>query len=100
MTQTGRFGWRGAHHVRSSADLLRDCGRKLTDRGLWDRFHERFQKQIFTYVLRAVRQRRHVREDISDLVADLAQDVYMRMLKHDGRLLRSFKGNTDFSVFA
>jgi DNA-directed RNA polymerase specialized sigma24 family protein len=31
---------------------------------------------------------------------DLAQDVYMRLVQNDGRMLRSFKGNTDFSVMA
>jgi RNA polymerase sigma factor (sigma-70 family) len=98
MADISRFRWRGADDDISSADLLRECGQKLTDRDLWQKFQERFQKLIFTYLLRGLRYRSA--EDSAELANDLAQDVYMRLVQNDGRMLRSFKGNTDFSVMA
>jgi RNA polymerase sigma factor (sigma-70 family) len=83
----------------SAADLLRACGEKLTDRELWQKFHDRFQNPIFLYVLRALRRQRSS-EILSGTVADLAQEVYMRMIQNDGRMLRLFRGNTDRSVMA
>jgi len=83
----------------SAADLLRACGEKLTDRVLWTQFQERFQGLIFLYLMRALRLRR-IHEDVADMVPDLAQEVYLRLVQHDGRILRSFRGTTEFSVMA
>ncbi|HYR86408.1 MAG TPA: hypothetical protein VE422_20140 [Terriglobia bacterium] len=83
----------------SAAELLRECGEKLTDRALWTRFQERFQGLIFLYLLRALRFR-SIQEDTADIVPDLAQEVYMRLVQNDGRILRSFRGSTEFSVMA
>jgi DNA-directed RNA polymerase specialized sigma24 family protein len=82
-----------------AADLLRECGEKLTDRVLWTKFQERFQGLIFLYLMRALRLRR-IQDDVSDIVPDLAQEVYVRLVRHDGRILRSFRGTTEFSVMA
>src|SRR4051812_35711043 len=93
-----RFPWSKSGEA-SAADLLRDCGEKLTDRGLWTRFQERFQGLIFLYLMRSLRLRR-IQEDVADLVPDLAQEVYLRLVQHDGRILRAFRGTTEFSVMA
>src|SRR5881409_2629904 len=83
----------------SAADLLRECGEKLTDRALWIEFQGRFQRRIFLYLMRALRLRR-IQDDTCDVVPDLAQEVYLRLVQHDGRVLRSFRGTTEFSVLA
>ena len=93
------FPWRRTGDELSSADLLRECGRKLTDRALWEQFQDRFRTPIFIYLLRSLRQRR-VADQSGDLVTDLAQDFYVRLVQHDGRPLRQFKGNSEFSVLA
>jgi RNA polymerase sigma factor (sigma-70 family) len=93
-----RFRWKKASEM-SAPDLVRECGEKLTDRDLWRHFQERFQGLIFTYVMRALRFR-HIQDDVADIVPDLTQDVYLRLVQHDGRVLRSFKGATEFSVRA
>jgi RNA polymerase sigma factor (sigma-70 family) len=93
-----RFRWHQAGET-SAADLLRECGEKLTDRTLWTRFQERFQGLIFLYLMRALRLRR-IQDDAADIVPDLAQEVYLRLVQHDGRILRSFRGTTEFSVMA
>jgi len=98
MSESTRFPWYGTDDDLSSADLLRECGRKLTDRDLWQKFQQRFQKLIFMYLARALRFRGPY--EAKDLVNDLTQDVYMRLLQNDGRMLRSFKGATEFSVLA
>jgi RNA polymerase sigma factor (sigma-70 family) len=83
----------------TSADLLRECGSRLTNRALWEKFQERFQKLIFLYLLRALNARK-LEGELTDSVADLAQDVYLRLVQHDGRILRTFRGSTDYSVMA
>src|SRR2546426_12049993 len=93
-----RFRWHATGET-TAADLLRECGEKLTDRALWTKFQERFQGLIFLYLMRALRLRR-IQEDTSDVVPDLAQEVYLRLVQHNGRVLRSFRGTTEFSVLA
>jgi len=99
MTERVTSGWYKTGNGISAAELLRACGEKLTDRELWQKFHDRFQKPIFLYVLRTLREQ-HASEILTYPAADIAQDVYMRMIQNDGRLLRSFRGNTDRSVMA
>jgi RNA polymerase sigma factor (sigma-70 family) len=82
----------------SSADLLRECGRKLTDAALWQTFQDRFHRQITAYVIRTIWML-HGKTD-PDLICDLVQEVYLRILQNSGRNLAAFRGETDFSVFA
>ena len=96
--KTGRFPWHQPGET-SAADLLRECGLKLTDRTLWTKFQERFQGLIFLYLMRALRYR-SMQDDATGIVPDLAQEVYVRLVQHDGRILRSFRGATEFSVMA
>jgi RNA polymerase sigma-70 factor (ECF subfamily) len=93
-----RFRWHKASED-SAADMLRECGEKLTDRGLWTKFQDRFQGLIFLYLMRALKMR-GIHEDTADVVPDLAQEVYLRLVQHDGRILRTFRGTTEFSVMA
>ena len=94
----GRFRWHEAGD-KPPGDLIRECGEKLTDRLLWSKFQERFQGLIFLYLMRALRLRR-IQDDVADAVADLAQEVYVRLVQRDGQALRSFRGTTEFSVMA
>jgi RNA polymerase sigma factor (sigma-70 family) len=98
MSEIGRFRWPEPGEI-SSADLLRECGQRLTDRALWGKFQDRFQRLIFSYLMRTLRYR-GINDDISDTVPDLAQDVYMRLVQNDGRRLRAFRGTTEFSACA
>src|SRR5437867_11729857 len=93
-----RFPWRKPGEP-SAADLVRECGLRLTNRALWTKFQERFQGLIFLYLLRALRYE-SIREDTMGIVPDLAQEVYLKLVQHDGRILRSFRGTTEFSVMA
>ena len=84
----------------SSAALLRECGVHPTDTDLWEEFQKRFQKRIFLYVLRACRISRGHQDEIREIVLDLAQEVYVRLVQNEGRMLQSFRGQTDFAVKA
>jgi RNA polymerase sigma factor (sigma-70 family) len=96
MDNSVRFRWRGSGEI-SSADLLRQCGQKLTDRALWEMFQERFQRLIFTYLYRALKYHSKT-DDVIEVVNDLAQEVYVRLVQHNASLLRNFRGETDLSV--
>jgi RNA polymerase sigma factor (sigma-70 family) len=98
VTEAGSFRHGGTGSDISSADLLRECGRRLTDAGLWQTFQERFHRQITTYVMRTI-WRLNGKGDV-DLICDLVQDVYFRLLQNNGRVMSGFRGESDFSVFA
>ena len=98
MTETLRFRRAESGGMLSSADLLRECGQRLTDQALWKEFQNRFHKTILTFVTRTMWNR--FRNDCLEQACDVAQDVYMRLLDGDGHLLRTFKGETDFAVKA
>src|SRR5688572_33424688 len=98
MTDTLRFRRTEAEGTLSSADLLRECGQRMTDPILWKQFQDRFHKTILTLVMRTMWNR--FRNDCLDEACDLVQDVYLRMLDDNGRMLRSFRGGADFSVKA
>jgi DNA-directed RNA polymerase specialized sigma24 family protein len=82
----------------SSADLLRECGQKLTNRPLWEEFQKRFHSVILMYVMRVVRRKDAV--EVPELVSDLTQDVYIKLLRSNGQILKMFRGESDFSVRA
>jgi len=93
-----KFRWKKTSEM-SAADLVRECGEKLTDRALWTQFQERFQGLIFLYLMRSLKLQR-IQDDATGIVPDLAQEVYLKLVQHDGRNLRSFRGTTEFSVMA
>ena len=98
MTEAGAFHQGGDNPDLSSADLMRECGRRVTDVELWKTFEERFHRHITNYVLRTLRVM-HERPD-ADVACDLVQEVYLRLLQDRGRLMSSFRGETHFSVLA
>ena len=82
------------------ADLLRRCGERRADAELWAEFQRRFQKRVFLYLLRAARAAARANTDIHEHLNDLAQEVYLRLVKNDGRILRSFREDSEFAVRA
>jgi RNA polymerase sigma factor (sigma-70 family) len=98
MENSVPFRWRKSSEI-SSADLLRECGQKLTDRGLWLLFQNRFQRPIFLLLLRTLKYH-NKRGNVGELVSDLGQEVYVRLVQNNGNMLRNFRGDTEFSVRA
>jgi DNA-directed RNA polymerase specialized sigma24 family protein len=82
-----------------SADLLRQCGEHLGDRALWAAFVKRFQPAIAKYLRRAIALRGGT-GGRTELIHDLAQEVYLRLVRNSGTPLRGFRGTNEFSVKA
>lgn len=86
----------------SAGELVRQCGDDLGNRMLWAEFQRRFQKRIFLYLLRASytsssgSEHSPVRENLSDL----AQEVYVRLLRNEGRMLKAFRQDSELAVRA
>jgi RNA polymerase sigma factor (sigma-70 family) len=96
MMEAWRFRRSNPAGPLSSADLLRECGKRLTDPVLWEQFQVRFHKTILRSITRVMWNRS--RTDCLEEACDVAQDVYIRLLADDARLLRSFRGDTDLAV--
>ena len=75
MTEVRAFHQGGNNPDLSSADLMRECGRRVTDVELWQTFEERFHRHITNYVLRTLRVV-HGRAD-TDVACDLVQEVFV-----------------------
>jgi RNA polymerase sigma-70 factor (ECF subfamily) len=81
-------------------DLVRACGEHADSERLWSEFQFRYQKLIFHYVLRAARASAANLEEVRETLPDLVQQVYFRLVQNNGRILRTFRGDTDFAVRA
>lgn len=85
---------------RSAVDLVRDCGLS-TDPATWNEFVASFNRRIVAAVIRERRLRGFGTDpSAAEAVADLVQDVYLRLLANDRRALREFRGESELAVFA
>lgn len=66
-----------------------------SDPEAWDEFVSRYHSRIVLYAARASRFERH---EGAELCAELVQDVYLRLLAHDRRALRAWRGETEQSL--
>ena|SRR5579884_2369617 len=98
MDDAKRFRRHDAGEI-PSAELLRQCGNKLGDRQAWELCTKRFQKLIFLYLLRALKFHSR-RQDVTDLIPELAQEVWFKLCQNQASALRAFRGETDISVAA
>lgn len=89
-----------AHGEMSSGELVRRCGGELKNRELWAEFQRRYQKRIFLYLLRSCHASGEESRVIQDNLSDLAQEVYMRLLRNGGRLMQLFRRDSDLAVRA
>ncbi|MEW6732362.1 MAG: RNA polymerase sigma factor [Acidobacteriota bacterium] len=85
-------------HLLSAADLLVHCG-STDDPAAWNEFVNRFHRRILLYVLREVRTLGWMADE-AEIVRDLAQEIYLRLLANDRRALREFRGNNEPAVLA
>ena len=90
----------GSLRTYSDVDILARCGRE-TDSAAWDEFVARFNRRIAVYVVRERRMRGiDTGPAEADTVAELTQEVYVRLLANDRRALRDFHGDNEFAVLA
>jgi RNA polymerase sigma factor (sigma-70 family) len=84
--------------------LLERCARRPSDDAAWEEFVRRYQSIIRASVVktfhRKVREEGDLRTQFSqDLIDDLTQSVYMRLVEEGSRAIQSFEGVHDNSIF-
>jgi RNA polymerase sigma factor (sigma-70 family) len=86
------------HTCADVAELIEHCGRG--DARAWDTFVARYHHQILVFVLRASRGLGGPASNAYTDASDLVQEVYLRLLANDRRLLREFRGTTEASLLS
>lgn len=78
----------------SSLQLITLCSNDNSD--AWEEFINRFHRHIMLCTLRESRNYKSKDNDISEMV----QEVFIKLLANDRRILKEFRGTTDTSVLA
>jgi RNA polymerase sigma factor (sigma-70 family) len=78
------------------ADLVRRCAD--ADADAWDEFVRRFHRRLALYAVRAVRALADAGDSPCEARCDLVQDVYVRLLAHERRALRAWRGDSEQSL--
>jgi len=81
-------------------DLMRECGKDLQNAELWEEFYSRFRRKILLYLLRAYRMLGGPFDEFARYADDWIQDVFTKLVQNEGRVIRSFRGATELSVYA
>ncbi|RMG56232.1 MAG: sigma-70 family RNA polymerase sigma factor [Acidobacteria bacterium] len=83
----------------SNIQLVQVCARESQNEAAWDEFVNRFDRHITVNVIRILRT--NGEQSLSpELVGDLVQQVYVRLLENDRRVLKKFRGEHERSIFA
>jgi DNA-directed RNA polymerase specialized sigma24 family protein len=83
-----------------AAELFRQCAKDLRNAELWDEFYTRFKRRILLYLLRAFRMMGGHSEEFIRYSDDWIQELFTKLVQNDGRVINSFRGITDNSVYA
>jgi len=77
-------------------DLIKRCAEQPADRRAWNEFYRRFDDHIRAMVIRYGGLKRLYRQDLVD---DLMQDAYVRLVKHDCKALKNFRGENENAIY-
>ncbi len=75
--------------------LFRHCAEHSDNAELWKEFIRRYNPLLVRSVIYAWRKCGQGNFPPQDLAEDLLQDVYLKIVKHQFRLLQNFQGNTE-----
>jgi RNA polymerase sigma factor (sigma-70 family) len=81
-------------------DLVRKCGKDLRNAELWEEFYSRYRRKILLYLLRAFRMGGGNSDEFPRYADDGVQEVFTKLVQNEGRVIRSFRGMTEFAVYA
>jgi RNA polymerase sigma factor (sigma-70 family) len=81
-------------------ELLRECAKDLQNAELWEEFYSRYRRKIILYLLRAFRALGGNSEEFVRYADDWAQEVFTKLVQHNGRVIASFRGSSELSVYA
>lgn len=82
----------------SAVELVRKCS-SSNDPLAWKEFIKRFHKYVFCTILREWKSHK-LDGNEKEVVSDLVQEVYIKLLGNDKRALRDFNAKDDTSVYA
>jgi RNA polymerase sigma factor (sigma-70 family) len=86
------------------ADLLERCSRRPPDEAAWQEFVRRYHVTIRTNVIKTFHRKAREEADRKpqfpdDLIEDLVQAVYVRLIEDRNRALNRFEGEHDNSIY-
>jgi RNA polymerase sigma factor (sigma-70 family) len=84
----------------TACELIAECARKLDDAAVWEEFYLRYRRKILTYLWRTLRMSGGRPHEFLQVADDWVQEVFAKLVKNNGRIIRSFRGTTDVSVNA
>jgi len=84
----------------SNTELVRLCGREPKNRSAWIEFHTRFDQRIRLFAYRECRKQIGAGPPpFSQVVQDIVQDVYLTLIRNQGKALKAFKGLNENSIY-
>ncbi|MEW6736484.1 MAG: sigma-70 family RNA polymerase sigma factor [Acidobacteriota bacterium] len=87
----------------SHVNLAAICSQSLAQ-SAWNEFYQRFDKWIHIYVRKALRGKNKDNNNgcsqNGEIVAEIVQDVYLKLLVDERKALRNFTGTTDNAFLA
>lgn len=91
------------HPKLSDKELIAKCTQKSADwQNFWREFQNRFGKKILFYIygeFHKISGEKSLTE-FHEIIKDLRQDVYIKLLKNDSQALKNFNGKNETSFLA
>jgi RNA polymerase sigma factor (sigma-70 family) len=86
------------------AELLKMCSKRPPDEAAWQEFVRRYNTTIRAHVVRTFHKKAREESDRKpqfpeDMIEDLVQAVYMRLVEDQNRALERFEGEYENSIF-
>ena len=82
-------------------ELVKLCAQHLNNRSAWMEFYARFDERIWLVTYRECKQKRIIEHSVPfrQIVPDLVQDVYVRLVENNCKALRDFIGASENSIY-
>lgn len=82
-------------------ELVKLCAQQPDNRSAWMEFYDRFDERIWLVIYRECRQKEIAKHSVPfrQVVQDLVQDVYVRLVENNCKALRDFIGISENSIF-
>ena len=85
----------------TNTQLVKICAQEPGNRDAWTEFCHRFDRQIWLITFRECKNKidRHSRNQFDQIVQDLVQDVYCRLVENNCKALRNYVGQSENAIY-
>ena len=85
----------------TNIELTRLCAQEPADKNVWKEFYSRFDKRIWLVIYRECREKGFTENtsQFRQIVQDLVQEVYVKLVDKNCKALRDFIGASEHSIF-